>query len=439
MRHDAAPTLAGTGQRPDLAQISTTCAPARRKRCAITAGVVTAGIALFVFLLLTRLFLVYPGTLVTEHNDVLFGTDIGVRWKDLSGESPVQTSVSHFLLRSFWGNLGKGLARILEVVLPTKQAKIYAATILVCTMAAFGVGCLVAIAMHFADRKINVVLLVPVCLCFTANALIIVPDHLGISFGLLAASSAILLPNISFGKKLLLLPILGFLLAVTTITNALFALFVGIAVFWGQPFRRFVCQWRRVLTTAGMALALGSCLFGIWRWEKFKHSDTIIHRFINWRIVRDPLAAAQYSGYGLLFPAVGPQPIVNVTRDVGTLDDHISLAYNGTGLSDYSRLGAIAASVWAILLVVSITQLTRQTPIRIYGAVLLSWIAFNLVFHNIWGDEFFFYSAHWSWALMLIVLLGSNWMPTWAVAGAVLLVLPGQLETLYAIRGLLVA
>lgn len=62
---------------------------------------------------------------------------------------------------------------------------------------------------------------------------------------------------------------------------------------------------------------------------------------------------------------------------------------------------------------------------------------FNLLFHNMWGDEFFLFSPHWSWALMLVVLLGSRGLPVWTVAPAALLMLPGQLSTLDAIRRLL--
>ncbi|MBX6314904.1 MAG: hypothetical protein IRY99_18600 [Isosphaeraceae bacterium] len=81
--------------------------------------------------------------------------------------------------------------------------------------------------------------------------------------------------------------------------------------------------------------------------------------------------------------------------------------------------------------------MARSRDLRGYWYAILIWLAFNFLFHNLWGAEFFLYNAHWSWALMLVVLLGSRSIPTWAVAAAVLLIIPGQLATLSTIRSLL--
>src|SRR5262249_48314838 len=110
--YNTAPTSVGS---PSRVRLSTSCAPQQSNHVSVMAGLVAAGTAFVFFLLLSQLLLVYPGTFVAAHNDVIFGTDIADRWKELSGETSVPASLSHLMLTSLWGNIGKGLARMVEL------------------------------------------------------------------------------------------------------------------------------------------------------------------------------------------------------------------------------------------------------------------------------------------------------------------------------------
>jgi hypothetical protein len=64
----------------------------------------------------------------------------------------------------------------------------------------------------------------------------------------------------------------------------------------------------------------------------------------------------------------------------------------------------------------------------------LGWLLFNVVLHNIWGDEFVLYSPHWSWALMAIVILGARDLSRRFIAAIVVPVVASQIYTLFAIK-----
>ena len=69
--------------------------------------------------------------------------------------------------------------------------------------------------------------------------------------------------------------------------------------------------------------------------------------------------------------------------------------------------------------------------------ILLSWIAFNVVFHNFWGDEFFLFSPHWSWALLALLLTGVQYVPFRWLAAAGILISLAQAQSLWLIRATL--
>ncbi len=66
--------------------------------------------------------------------------------------------------------------------------------------------------------------------------------------------------------------------------------------------------------------------------------------------------------------------------------------------------------------------------------LLLGWILFNAVFHNLWGDELMVYAPHWSWALMALVVLGVRHLSRRFVIATAVLVITCQIPTLLAIR-----
>jgi hypothetical protein len=67
----------------------------------------------------------------------------------------------------------------------------------------------------------------------------------------------------------------------------------------------------------------------------------------------------------------------------------------------------------------------------------MAWIGFNLVFHNLWGDEFFLYSPHWVWALLTLVMLGIGRLRLRFAVPLVAFIVIGQITTLLTIGDML--
>ena len=428
----------------NLGPATRTGAEIMRYRTAVSSSIALSGLALLVLLILTRFLQIDPGSPVAQDDDVLFGVDGARRWKQLSGISPLgpRFQVAHPLLVDIWGSLVSGLARLLVMVWPVEAANLYAATGLMCIVAATGFGCLALNALLLNDRPAHVLLLFPVCLLFTGNVLLVQPDHLGLSFGLLAGSTLALLPGLSGRTRMALLCILGFMAAVTTLTNVLFPVLIATIVFRDRISWTNLRRYRSAVVSAVVIAGLLGAAVGVlvvssrWdgrsRWDRIKKKDTIVSKFLTLRLLRDPLAAARFAGSGLLYPAVGPVPYTFTN-----LQNIICQSYNRSGLFDYTAMSGVAACAWVALFAASFVGMARSRELRGYWYAILTWLAFNFLFHNLWGDEFFLYSAHWSWAMMLVILLGSRSIPTWAVAAAVLLIIPGQLATLSTIRSLL--
>ena len=81
---------------------------------------------------------------------------------------------------------------------------------------------------------------------------------------------------------------------------------------------------------------------------------------------------------------------------------------------------------------------TFSNPVsRPFGSALLIWLCFNAVLHNVWGDEYFLYSTHWPWALMALLMLGLSKTPPSLIAVSVLILVPAQLQTFFAVKAAL--
>ena len=404
-------------------------------RSSLIASVAVFGLSLASLLLLARYLHVAPGSPFALEIDVLFSVDGADRWKELTAASPPRFSVSHFLLQHLWGRIGAVPARLLEFALPADEARFLAATGMVCVVAAMGFGSLAFCALRLNHRRWNLLLLFPVCLLFTSNTILVQPDHFGLSFGLLAIASLALLPGLRDRTRVGLIGVTGFLNAATTLTNGLFPALAAAVVFRKRLNPAHVWRYRYGILAAA---ALGGAIAATAIVPRLRDlNDTIIVQILNLRLLKDPPAAAGFAASGLVYPAVGPVPSIWRSADPNNPYSHQS--YNPSGFDDYAPLSGVAACAWVALLAASSLALIRSPDLRDYRLALFGWIVFNLIFHNLWGDEFFLYSAHWSWTLMLIALLGSRALPTWAVALAVALIVPGQLATLSTIRDLIFA
>lgn len=397
------------------------------------------GLALSALLLLAWRLGVAPGSAFATHLSILFEADSADRWEEITAAVSPRFSILHPLLGQFWGRIGAALAWLLSGSRTPEAARFLAAVGLVCSVAAVGYGALAATAARLNPRRWNVAILFPVCLLFTANTIVAQPDHFGLSFGLFGVASLALLPGLKGWNRTrgALVVVTGVLAAGTTVTGGLYPALVAVIAFRDHLTPANLRRFRHVILAAAAVAAVTVAAVGVLVAVRGARgqSETRAMKFLTLRLVRDPAASIRYAGSGLLYPAVGPVPTVSRMPDDPVQQPYLS--YEASRLSDYGPLSGAAACAWAALLAASSFVLVRSPDLRNYGFALFGWIAFNFALHNLWGDEFFLFSPHWSWALSLIALLGSRALPTWAVALAAALIVPGQLSTLNTIRELL--
>jgi hypothetical protein len=65
------------------------------------------------------------------------------------------------------------------------------------------------------------------------------------------------------------------------------------------------------------------------------------------------------------------------------------------------------AVTWVALLLVAGYGLSRRDrPARPLFRVLVLWIAFNALLHSVYGEPFFLYSCHWTFAVLAVAAVG---------------------------------
>jgi len=101
----------------------------------------------------------------------------------------------------------------------------------------------------------------------------------------------------------------------------------------------------------------------------------------------------------------------------------------------YDRLGTVAALAWLTWLGWSLLSLGSSAAGRDLVLPLVLWIAWNSLFHNLWGDEYFLYSPHYGWALGTFALMTPA-QPISLRLKLVILVAWGQASALQTIQQL---
>jgi hypothetical protein len=128
--------------------------------------------------------------------------------------------------------------------------------------------------------------------------------------------------------------------------------------------------------------------------------------------------------FAFLAPVIGPVPYRTFERE------HVVLSYEPVSFGQYSAIQWIGVVAWAALLAFCIWRAVSEPQSRRWTLWLLAWITFNLVFHNLWGDEFFLYSPHWAWAMFGVVAIAAKRLPWPAMAATATLIIVPQLYTL---------
>jgi len=380
--------------------------------------------ALLWFLALSELLLVKPGSIMTMRQNVLFHSDTSLSIHLLTDEKfPAQPSFQYFVhsLEFFlWRPVCRTLYHLLGIFLPIDYSRVLAGRLLVATIAGIGVGSLALFAFSNGVKLVQCVLLFIMYMMFTANTIVTLPEHFGLSNGLL--SVAFVVPLIAQDTRLRMATYVGItaLIGGTTITNALFPL-ASLANLSFKSIRAKICM----SVVAILGLVATTLILA-----KMSHSiNWFVQTFLNIRLLHDPAQAGTYAILSMVYPAIGPPPYLR--------PDSMMISYKPFSIIQYSWIQVIGVIAWITLISRSVLIGLQDDRTRSSVWLLLSWLFFNAVFHNIWGDEIFLYSPHWSWALMALIILGARDFSLRFVATMIIPLIIGQIHTLYTIRSAL--
>jgi hypothetical protein len=399
---------------------------------------------------------VQPGTILLHRQNVLFNSDLlpwvfRVAWIPVEGAVTTHDAI-HPLMYVLWSvpchilrdfsalflppgsNPKMTWAEILRMPWPGSwpppitSAPLYGARLVVALIAGTGVAFLAWLALVNGVGMPACAAMFVMYLLFTSNVTICLPEHFGISNGLLTAAFVAPMMAATKRTRLILLGFLSVLIGGTTATNIIFPTLSMIQ----SGFRSM--RLRLFTLAAGAAAAAGAALV------LFTHNDKF-HRYMSvdmqWRFWRHPLSTGAYLFHFWVSPAVGPHPMV-VPNYIGPAYLGQMVSYEpikgGLTLHGYSGLQAVGGLAWLILLVVCGFHAWRNTTTRPPATLLLGWLLFNCAFHNIFGEELMMYAPHWSWALMALVVLGAPRVSRSFLFTAVLLIVLGQIPALLEIK-----
>jgi hypothetical protein len=364
-----------------------------------------------------------PDMIVLQRQNVLFNSDtyLWVGRMFVGGLKPLHPV--HPLQYLFWSRPCRALAAVAGLFLPRLDAQALAARCFVAAFAGTGIALLAWLGLRNRIRTAELSALFVMYLLFTSSVTICLPEHFGISNGLLTMAFVAPLLVTSSRVRLCILGILTVLLGGTTVTNALFPMFSLIQS------RLASLRQRLGAIAMGSSIALGAGYL-VYRWSV--EFQFFVRTFIRWRFVHDPLASGAYLFYFLVSPAIGPRPLF-VWNWAGLMVSY-EPANGPLSLANYAGVQVIGAIAWAALLGRCALEAYRTPETRPAVKLLLAWLLFNCVLHNVWGDELLLFAPHWSWALMSLVLLGAPRLSRAFVVTAALLVISCQIPTLIAIK-----
>jgi len=394
---------------------------------ALTVGI----IALCWFLFLANWLGVKPGTALMSHQNVLFDSDTNTWIERMIGNSRSTQQSIHPLELLFWRYPCRALAHLAALFMPWEYASLFGPSLLVALFAASGVGFLAYLARYLGIPRLQSALLFGSYLLFTINATVVLPEHFGISNGLLSMAFVVLIVAANERLRNTALAAMTVLCGGTSILNVLFPIY---------------CLFESIIKSARLKLRLliAAVPVGLGSAIVLHHiSKTVSNYFDYWmnlRLLHSPGQAFVYSVYLLTAPAVGPKPFMKSPQWHGVTYDPVEFHGRLTpplDFSHYFHIQAIGAILWLVLLARCVQIGLRDNQTRPYAQMGLVWIVFSLIFFNLWGREPFLFASAWSWTLMALVILGARRLSRTFLAVTVLPIAICQVVTLREIGSLL--
>lgn len=344
-----------------------------------------------------------PGRPAASRSDVLFQCDAGMRIGDtITGENSFGIG-THLLIGTVWPKMLGAVNR--------QFAEPEIAAVAVCRIAAalgagIGLGILFGCLRRIGWSREKCSVAAAFLLASSYQVIACLPDHFAFSSGILPAAFGVYLlaRQGAISRPMATGILIGFagLASGICLTNGLWpALLLA-----GLHFERRAVPWRTaVLASVAVAAILAVSLVFI---QRHGHRIPVLWQAKHWlnlRILHDPPGAALRAFRGTIDPVIAPRP----TIDTNNLERVPMLTFEPSGgmpTWPFDIARTFAAASWLAFLTLSLA--VRWTPpVRL----LAIWIAWNLLFHNVWGDEFFLYSPHYGWALALLPFVspGFRW------------------------------
>ncbi|CAN5378081.1 hypothetical protein BH11PLA2_BH11PLA2_49160 [soil metagenome] len=269
------------------------------------------------------------------------------------------------------------------------------------------------------------------------HAIAAIPDHFGISTGLIAACfTVMIMPGID-RRRLMILAMLAVAMFGVTITNALlpFGLMCGILM------RQYGHHLRSRIGVACLLVIVAvvtTVTLLVWNTPTIRERvSERIALYLNWRIVDQPMMALEYTGRGIIDCAVAPPPLLTLDN----LDQLPMLTYEPhrpfVESWPYDPIQTMGVLAWIFLLLNGIRASIRQRDLHFVNIAIAIWLLYNAAFHNFWGDEYFLYSPHSTGPLLLLAAIGFPCLPVWLLAVLVTSVTTAALHTLYIYHDML--
>ena len=381
---------------------------------------VAIGLAAVVWLTLLSGWLeVRPGTVVTHRHNVIFSSDTNLWMAYIFGHLRPDLPQIHPLQLVFWRGPCRVAAAVARLFLPSDAAEFMGARVMVAFIAGTGIAALAFLALRNGLRTAECIVLFLMYFLCTSNTTMCLPEHFGISNGLLTVAFVAPLLATSTRARLIILGALTPLIGGTTVTNSIFPALSLVQ----SGLKTTRVRWAAIILGTPAALGVAYLLYRVsWNYRWFISTD------MELRIFHNPLSTFAYLIYFLIAPVIGPAPMVP-NMPLGPM-----LSYEPLPLSLYAGIPAIGALAWAVLLCRCTVKAYETKSTRDAVVLLLGWILFNAIFHNLWGSELMLYAPHWSWAMMALVLLGARHFSRRYIFASGVLVLACQIPTLLAIK-----
>jgi len=378
------------------------------------------------FVMLSGWLRVTPGSIMTKRQNILFNSDTNIWLDRMIGDEISPEHLIHPLEIPLWRPPCRALQYLLEVFMPPEYAGVLAARLLVAIIHGMGMGFLAFLALRNGVKIPQCILLFIIYLLFTSNSTAALPEHFGISNGLLSIAFVVPILLASVEMRTVFLAIMVIFCGGTTITNALYPL----AALLQYSFKS--TRARVAVLAAAIPVGLGGFLFLYTKSYTMHH---FVSAYATFRLLHDPLRACVYAIYAVVCPAIGPTP--RVMPLPGWEMVSYEPAHDVLRLKYYFGPQAIGAIAWIVLLVKCTLKGLQEERTRFYVWLPLGWVLFSIVLHNLWGDELLLFSPHWSWALMALVVLGARDLSIKFTATVFVPLVVSQIYTLFTIKSAL--